>query len=372
MRWHEFIFSNKSQHRTLRHATFWLCWWFFFYGSFYAFQQLQNKYITWITWSPDMVLKSSIIVLTHMFACYCILYIVLPLFLEAQRSIAAAGFLIVIVVTVASGYLVYTDVFPLIDRRFGSTRIVPPETMMFVSLNSGLLSGAKVIAAALTIKLLKTWWLKQKEKEQLEKEKIDTELQLLRAQIHPQFLFSTLNSIKAMAQIRSPKTPEILLKLSDLLSYMLYDCARPSVPLDDEIRMMKDYMLLETVKYNDRLDLEIQVKGSLKNKRVAPFLLLPFIENSFTHCSYFKSDRPWINLEISVDDTFITMKLINGLAHEAQGESLDIITARLQALYPGDHQLKINSEEEMLVVVLKVPLEKIHQLMPDDHQPALT
>src|SRR5687767_8571308 len=111
MRWHDLIFSNRSPHRPLRHVIFWLLWWCFFYGSFYAFQQLQDKYITWITWNPVMVIKSWLIVLTHIYACYSILYIVLPKFLESRRLVATAGLFAVIAITGTLGYLIYTELF---------------------------------------------------------------------------------------------------------------------------------------------------------------------------------------------------------------------------------------------------------------------
>ena len=100
----------------------------------------------------------------------------------------------------------------------------PDKFIVWGSIDAGLINAIKVTLVAAAITLLKRWWLKQKEKERLEKEKINAELQLLKAQIHPAFLFSTLNNIISHARLASPKAPEMLIKLSDLLSYMLYEC----------------------------------------------------------------------------------------------------------------------------------------------------
>ncbi len=108
--------------------------------------------------------------------------------------------------------------------------------------------------------------MKQKESERLESEKINAELQLLKAQVHPDFLFKTLNNIYTHAASSSPRTSGMLLKLSDLLSYMLYECDKPVVPLEKEIAMMKEYMQLEKIRYNDEPEMEVNIKGDLTGK----------------------------------------------------------------------------------------------------------
>ena len=178
----------------------------------------------------------------------------------------------------------------------------------------------------------------------------------------PGFLFNTLNNIYVYALAGSPRASEMLLKLSDLLSYMLYECDQPLVPLEKEIEMMKEYMALEKIRMADNLEMEIQVKGETQNKFIAPFLLLPFIENSFKQCNAM-TEKCWISLEIKVEENFYLVKLINGIPPEISsrpdfyGNGLVNVQKRLILLYPNRHELKMNAEEEVFLVNLKIEMD---------------
>src|SRR5215475_881039 len=148
------------------------------------------------------------------------------------------------------------NVFSFIDSSSGSSKTNYSVPRFWPALNLGLMNFVKVAAAAAIIKYLKYWWLKQKESQRLEKEKINAELQLLKAQVHPDFLFNTLNNIYHHSLASSFRTSEMLLKLSELLSYMLYECDDPTVPLEKEIVMMKEYMELERIRLNENLEME--------------------------------------------------------------------------------------------------------------------
>jgi LytS/YehU family sensor histidine kinase len=227
----------------------------------------------------------------------------------------------------------------------------------------------KVAAVAAIIKYIKYWWLKQKENQRLEKEKINAELQLLKAQVHPDFLFKTLNNIYAHAASSSPRTSGMLLKLSDLLSYMLYECDSSLVSLQKEIAMMKEYMQLEKIRHNDEAEMEVNIKGELHGQSIAPFLLLPFIENSFKHCGQM-TEQFWINLDIKIEGNHFSMKLTNGVSEKVDEQSLinanglANVKKRLALLYPDNHELKMTMEQEMYIVLLTIRLEE--SMLTDD------
>jgi LytS/YehU family sensor histidine kinase len=266
----------------------------------------------------------------------------------------------------ASGYGLLKYIFPFIAFVFNAPTESTGTSLLWKSTSVGLLNAPKIIAAAVAIKLMKYWWLKQKEKEYLEKEKIETELQLLKAQIRPEFLFTTLNNIYAYSLARSVRAPDMLMKLSDLLSYMLYECEAPVVSAEKEIEMMKQYMVLEKIRQNERLDLEINVKGELAGKKLAPFLLLPFIENSFRQINV-ATEQAWLNMEIKVEGDCFLMKLVNGTQSEEtaascfQTQGLVNVQKRLTLLYPGRHELKLTKEGEMALVFLHLQLEPIEE-----------
>lgn len=261
-------------------------------------------------------------------------------------------------------HFLYWAIFSFIDTSFGSSKASNPGIRFWPAINLGLMNFAKVAAAAAIIKYVKYWSLKQKESQQLEKEKINADLQLLKAQVHPDFLFKTLNNIYTHAASSSPRTSGMLLKLSDLLSYMLYECDKSQVPLEKEIAMMREYMQLEKIRHNDEPEMEVNIKGDLNGQMIAPFLLLPFIENSFRQCGQMM-DQFWINMDIRIEGKHFTMKLTNGVSEQTDDQSLVAanglanVQKRLALLYPGGHELKMTLEQEMFIVFLKISLDNM-------------
>ena len=138
-------------------------------------------------------------------------------------------------------------------------------------------------ASPMIIKFFKLWTIKQREWLNVQQEKVLAELQLLKAQVHPHFLFNTLNNIYSFSLENSPKTAELILKLSSLLSYMLNNCKTEKVKLEKEIEVMKNYIDLEKERYGSRIEISWSVSGEIKDKFIAPLLLLPFLENAFKH-----------------------------------------------------------------------------------------
>lgn len=365
MQWHEFIFSEQRKHKLLRHFVFWTAWWSFFLCSFILFPNptLAGNKVNPFNLVPGdhLLLKTSLLVLLYALACYPLIYFILPEIIKRKWLKATAYFILLCGFLYAATYFLFWNVFLFIDSTSGSSKTNYSVKRFWPALNLGLMNFAKVAAAAAIIKYLKYWWLKQKESQRLEKEKINAELQLLKAQVHPDFLFKTLNNIYTHAESSSPRTSGMLLKLSDLLSYMLYDCDNPLVPLEKEIAMMKEYMQLENIRHNDELEIEVNVKGDLTGKTIAPFLLLPFIENSFKHSSQM-TEQFWINMDIRMEGDNFSMKLTNGIAESSPGQSLlnrnglANVQKRLSLLYPGIHELKITTEQEMFIVLLNIRL----------------
>lgn len=359
MQWHEVVFSQKPLYRLLRHLLFWVAWWLYFSVSFYFYQQpFQGVFVTLGSY---LFIKTFLLVAVAAVASYTFIYFLLPWFINGKWIKASAGILLLGSMQYAVGYFLYWSIFPFVDSLFGPYTPNHFPTHFWPAVSLGCIEPLKVVAAAAIIKYAKYWWLKQKESERLEMEKINTELQLLKAQIHPNFLFTALNNIYFYSLRASPQAPEMLLKLSDLLSYMLYECNEPLVPLEREIEMMKDYMLLEKIRLDNAIDMELSVRGDMTGKKMAPFLLLPFIENCFKQ-SNTQDEQPWINMDINIEDTMFTMKLANGIKPDDtapktfQEGILSNARKRLNLLYPQQHELKLTCEKEMLMVLLKIDL----------------
>jgi LytS/YehU family sensor histidine kinase len=216
----------------------------------------------------------------------------------------------------------------------------------------------------LSLKTLKTWHQKQLENEMLTKEKANAELQLLKAQIHPHFLFNTLNNIYSFTLNKSPQAAELVQKLSDMLKYMINDCEQIMVPLEKEIQLIKDYIGLEKVRYGDRLDIQMHVNGDCQNKMIVPLLMIPFVENSFKHGASMMRGKQWMHLIINVNDNDLDFNLSNSKPSQPnstknkKGIGLLNVQKRLGLLYPGKHQLNINSTDNIFSVSLKIGLQK--------------
>jgi LytS/YehU family sensor histidine kinase len=194
-----------------------------------------------------------------------------------------------------------------------------------------------------------------------EQEKMTAQLQLLKAQLHPHFLFNTLNNIYSFSLQTSPKTPQMILKLSSLLSYMLYDCKTDEVPLEKEVDVMKNYIDLEKERYGDKIDISVNIHGAIQDKYITPLLILPFLENAFKHGTSEQLEKPWMSVDIAVKDHLLQCKVVNSknefVPLSENGVGIQNVKKRLELLYPGKHELKLADEGVFFVVSLQLQLK---------------
>jgi len=216
----------------------------------------------------------------------------------------------------------------------------------------------------LSLKTLKSWHLEQLKSETLAKENANAELQLLKAQVHPHFLFNTLNNIYSFSLNQSPQAGILVKKLSGMLDYMIHECEEKFVPLEKELGLIQDYMGLEKVRYGKRLNMQVEIHGDFENKVIAPLLMIPFVENSFKHGTSQMLQHPWIKLEITTVRDQLFFKLSNSkpsLFHankQIKGIGLLNVKKRLQLLYPGKHQLNVSETEDEFTVNMQILLEE--------------
>lgn len=167
---------------------------------------------------------------------------------------------------------------PAIYNDPGPRVLINARSIFIAILEMGLIGGA-----AFTLKLYRLQSAAKEREKNLTKEKLETELKFLRNQTNPHFLFNTLNNIYALARKKSDKTPGVVLKLSELLSFMLYESRKGTVTINEEIKMMEDYIELQRIRFNERLTIKFGKDIDSGNDRIAPLLLLPLIENAFKH-----------------------------------------------------------------------------------------
>lgn len=216
------------------------------------------------------------------------------------------------------------------------------------------------------VKLFQLMLKQQQETQILGKERIEAELKFLKAQVHPHFLFNTLNNLYALSLDKSEKTPEVVLKLSDLLNYMLYECNEPTILFSKEIRLLENYLELESMRYGSQLNLSFDVSGDITGKRIAPMLLLPFVENAFKHGVSKVSKEAKVFITLDVLENELTFKVENSKPAKSdpdpsgytEGIGLQNVKRRLDLLYHDRYTLQVRENDEEYYVYLNINLEQ--------------
>ncbi len=350
---YNFIFSNKTGVRILRHAVFWFCWYMYSVMLFlYNNNNVQANF--WLNLEIRCVklLKVSPIA---MCTCYLFIYLLIPSTLYKKKFfLFTCG---AILLLVAEMYFINIVTY----HRFDISSV-------WVGIVSTLSRGGPLIwALFLTIKTLKTWYIKEYESDLLIKANLNAELQLLKAQVHPHFLFNTLNNIYAFILLDPLTAKSLVKKLEKLLRYMINECEQPLVPLSEEISMINDYLELEKVRYGNRLQLQVQIEKNCKNKMVTPLLMIPFIENSFKHGASKLLQQPWIKLFIQADEDVLHFTLANNKPENRdtpakEGIGLNNVKRRLTLLFPQGHLLVIQPTKNTYTVNMQIPLFKAGEI----------
>lgn len=366
MQQYPFIFSDERRYRIRRHVAFWVFWWLS-QGFLYSFLQVHGIR-SYLQRLPVSITESLVFMINHIFLGYALMYFVIPRFILKQRYWRAIGWttILFLVTAIISTFIGLVVLPPLRMALFDIPRESPGDTVstrVFLSLLAGLRGGITIGGIAAAIKLMKHWYVKEQRNLQLQKENVESQLQLLKAQIHPHFLFNTLNNIYSYTQKTAPEAARMISGLSDLLRFMLYECNQPTVALQKELTMLQDYIELEKMRYGNKLEVHTSFPDNTHKLQIAPLLLLPFIENCFKHGTSNVLEHPWINLDIRVQGQELVMKLMNGKAPATNrtspyhGIGINNVKRRLELLYPWRHELTITDDEEVFIVNVRVQLE---------------
>jgi sensor histidine kinase YesM len=363
-----FIFSNERRYRIQRHLAFWL-FWGVFQGLLYAFVPIYNT--GYFHRLPQTMLDSVLFLPNHIFFSYSLMYFVIPAYVVKNKyKLAAIWMAVLVVATACTSALV--SLYLIVPMRAlvlpASFVISMPmhngeRNLFYMAMLAGLRGGITIGGLAAAIKLMKHWYVEGQRNLQLQKEAVESQLKLLRAQVHPHFLFNTLNNIYSHTQATSPTASRLVMGLSDMLRYMLYECNQPLAPLGKELKMLEDYIALENIRYGNKLELHVDFPVDASEFYVAPLLLLAFVENAFKHGISNMLQHPWLNLSVSLKDNTMTFKLLNSkpehsLPSQRVGIGIENVRKRLALLYPSKHELLITADNEVFIVNLKLELEK--------------
>lgn len=363
----EFILSDKNGYRLGRHLFFWLFW-----GGYFTLTRILNPVVFMNTGKFPEFFKSLaetfFFLLPQTFLVYPVLYFVLPFYVFRQKYIAAVlWFVIFYLVALAMHAVILVNIpwdkIPWISNaQLFLTSSTFQQKLFFAYLGSiqGSITG---VSLAASFKLFKHYYLKSLRNQELQQENSEAQLRLLMAQVQPHFMFNTLNNIYSQAQVESPKSAKMIMELSHLLRYILTEGRKHRVPLENELQMVEDYINLEKIRYDEKLDLHYSFPNRVEDVAIAPLLLLPLVENCFKHGASKMINKPWINIKSTLHGRSFEITLMNGKKDfkstdpNRLGTGIENVRRRLDLLYPNRHSLEIMEEPDAFIVDLRIELD---------------
>lgn len=292
--------------------------------------------------SDNRVLNALQFIGFLIFPIYINNIIILPLFYKKNRIVAVLLFLGNIAVFTLLGVFLLSNFFLDFEWRMVYNGI-------------GLILLVVLFGAA--VKIARDSYVKRQQIQ-------EAELKLLKAQLNPHFLFNTLNNLYGLSVIKSDKLPSLMLQLSDLLRYSLYDTRETLVPLEKEIKYLENYVSLERIRLEDTTQIELQIEGDISQKSIAPMLLIVFVENAFKHLSDTKEKVANVKVKLVASETELQFECTNTIdsitVHSENMETgksgigLANVKKRLQLMYPEKYDLDIQTNDEVFKVNLKL------------------
>jgi len=338
----------KKTRRILFHLFFWLIW---LSRSFYDTQGAWGM--------QSSLFFVGVVAITQIPLVYTHLYLLVPRLLNRRKY-----FIHILVTSVLIGVYSWSNYTLL--KRIPSDYLSAGMNAFLKNLkpNYDLLEGFIVVVLTYSLKYMLVAFITQNELLKLQKEKLQLELKALKSQINPHFFFNTLNNLYSLTLKNSRQSSEVVLKLSDMMRYVLYECNEDKVPLTKEISFIKNYLELERLRFNDSYEISFSMQGEPDHQIIAPMMLVEFIENSFKHGLNRHFSSGWVKLEIKIEkeNLFFTIANSRGTDEEEKekkknGIGLINIKKRLSLIYPDQYALEIADNPDLFRVHLHLALQ---------------
>ncbi len=288
---------------------------------------------------------------------YLNLYYLIPNYLTQKRFFTYSA-LLVLATMIVTPLLVLLLYFKFYRHPTLRTELLANQNWYFLT--------TFVVAAISTIfKIITDWGRQLREKQALENQTMQSELRFLKSQINPHFLFNTLNNLYALTLKKSDKAPEIVIKLSEMMRYMLYECNEKKVLLEKEVNYIRNYLDLEALRQGKEVEIRFELEGNVSGQQIAPLMFIPFLENSFKHGLNNHLNRGFVHIGLAVEPEKIHFQISNskpaapGLPRNSKisgGIGLVNIRRRLDLIYPEQYRLEIKDEPDVYNVILELNL----------------
>lgn len=331
------------------HLAFWLV-----YIAFWSFILRSG-----ISWKRD-IFNATIFIFFHLIVSYFNNYYLIEWFLFRKRYLAYLTSLFLSITLV---------IFPLSVATYRYIPLLEDSVQSIWTFNFFVYNFLFILFTVLlssSIKLFRNWYIKEQANKALEKLNVESELKYLKAQINPHFLFNNLNNLYALTLKNSEMAPDVVLKLSNILRYGLYDSQKQKVSIEEDLQFIKDYIELEKLRLGEKTTINISTQGNLKGIQIEPFLFINFIENAFKHGANPTLGKSFISIQYLIDEENKTLffkisnskpNKLNNLNHNSIGGiGLKNVQTRLNILYPNKHEIKIADETDTYTVSLKIKL----------------
>jgi sensor histidine kinase YesM len=336
-------YLNNDWFKVLMHLLYWILAWFFL-NLLFGYGELLNRL---------SIYYSFVILLITAGVTYWITGYLVPRYLLQGRYGLFLIYLLFTIIVSLDLELITVMLF-LVYEKF---QVLIYNTRDIYSMLAGTYF---IVFLSAGIKLTEYWFSEQQRRQSAMKEKVETELKLLKSQIHPHFLFNTLNNIYALALQKSDQAPDAIIKLSELLDYLIYHGENEQVPLLKEIELIDHYIELEKLRYGDRLHASFEKSGDPDKVMIAPVLLLPFVENAFKHGISQSRDKVWLKIHLDISHRSINFHIENskpGITSKLSsdgGIGLENLKRRLAILYENRYTLEIFDKEDIYSVQLNL------------------
>ena len=356
----EIVASNyyqKLSQTKIHHVLFWLI-----YGLFWMYLYSYNS-------TPlNAFVNAFIFVSIHGVVSYFNMYVLFSSMLKRKQYVYYA---ISISLSVTLACFTLAFIFSNVSTIDPASKALIWDREFFIT---NAISISYTVAITMSLKLVKQWYEREQINRNLEKINVETELKYLKAQINPHFLFNCLNSLYALTLKKSDLAPDMVLRLSDLLRYLLYEAGEKFVDLSKEVEYLKNYLELEKIRHGERLQPTLTINGSTTGKKIAPMLFLTFLENSFKHGIAQESEMGFISINITIEGNELLFSISNSKPKENKsnlvdgpgGIGLENVKKRLNLLYPSQHTIETIETEKEYIVNLKLQL--INEFKPEYHE----
>ncbi len=319
--------------------------------------------IRWGSYFNDYIysLKSNLVEFPlHIIIVYVNIYYLIPKFVVKKKI---GTYIFTLLFSLGIVYVLRTGLnYLLVTKNIWPEAYGVQKAFSFNHITAVVIGELYVIALVTAIKLTFDWVHERNRSEQLQKMQLKTELSFLKSQIQPHFFFNTLNNLYALTLEKSDKASNVVLKLSEMMRYILYDAQESRINLTDEINYIQGYIELEQLRHGSHIVSNIEIAGNIDFIKIPPLLLLPFIENCFKHGKKNNDNlKVYINFE-NLNNTNLYFKVLNTFEDSTQPETkhgigIENVKRRLELLYGNKFELQTKINEREYIVELKIPLQ---------------